>query len=110
VSELTSDYRPLYRAAAAYLDSLSAEQKAEAEWKTARAAIDLALAHLAGEKAKPPADIEGDPVAAWLAKRVEAGGDEATDPASLEESLRAILDKQYEKAREAGRSPTFDAG
>lgn len=108
VSELTSDYRPLYRAAAAHLDALSAEQKAEPQWKEARAAIDAALVKLAGNKGTPPADIAGDPVAAWLETRAETGGNETTDPASLEESLRAILDKQYEKAREAGRSPTFD--
>src|SRR5690606_8568974 len=40
VSELTGDYRTLYKAASAYLDGLSAEQKAEPGWQTARAAID----------------------------------------------------------------------
>lgn len=109
VSELTSDYRPLYRAAAAYLDALGPEQKATPEWKDARAAIDTALARLAGDKGTPPIDIANDPVAVWLEKRAEAEAEQATDPVSLEEGLRAALDKQYEKARQEGRIPTFDA-
>ncbi len=108
VSELTSDYRALYRAAADFLDGLGPEQKAEAEWKQARAAIDAALARLAGDKASPPSGVENDPVAQWLSERAENEGEPTTDPASLEEGLRAILDKHYEKARAAGRTPTFD--
>lgn len=109
ISELTADYRPLYRAAATWLDALGPEQKASPQWKDARAAIDTALARLAGEKGTSPAGIANDPVAAWLEKRATTEKEAATDPVSLEEGLRAALDKQYEKARQEGRIPTFDA-
>lgn len=96
VSEVTGDYRTLYKAAAAYLDGQSAEQKAEPDWQAKRAAIDKALTALEANRGTPPAGIADDPVAAFLADR--AATDQETPPeetASLAQSLRKVLDKRY---------------
>lgn len=97
VSEVTGDYRTLYKAAAAYLDAMSAEQKAEPGWQAQRDAIDKALAALEGDHGTPPAGIADDPVAAFLAGRTAEEGEAAEDnTTSLAESLRKVLDKRYE--------------
>ena len=74
VSEVTGDYRTLYRAAAQHLDNLGAEQKAEPSWQAAREA----------EK-----------------------GDRTSDPVSFAQRLCNTLDRWYQEAHEAGRSPSF---
>lgn len=109
VSEVTGDFRPLYRAASEYLDGLGTEQKAEPEWEAARNAIDTALAQLDGDRSKRPEGIENDPVAAWLAARTDSDDTGSDTQASLAQNLRNALDKHYDAAHENGRIPTFDA-
>ena len=107
VSEVSGDYRNLYKAAAEYFDGLSPEQKAEPEWKAGRAAIDKALAALEGDRKTLPTGIADDPVAAWMATRKEEA-DASEGSETLGENLRKILDKRYDAAWAEGKSPTFD--
>ena len=96
VSEVTGDYRTLYKAAAAYLDGQSAEQKADPGWQEARAAIGKALTALQADHGTPPAGIAGDPVATFLADQAATDSETpAEDATSLAESLRKVLDKRY---------------
>lgn len=101
VSEVTGDYRTLYKAAATYLDGLSAEQKAEPQWQAARAAIDKALTALEADRGKLPQAIADDPVAGWLAKRPTDDGEADQPSDSLAQNLRRTLDKRYESGEAA---------
>ena len=103
VSELTGDYRALYKAAATYLDGLSTEQRAEPGWQAARTALDKALAALDGDRASPPKGIANDPVASWLAARKDKK--EGDGDAALAGNLRTILDKRYEAGETQRRKP-----
>ncbi len=107
VSDVTGDFRALYKAAADHFDGLSAEQKAEPAWQAARNAIDKALIALNSDPAKFPSKIDGDPVAAWLASR-SSGDIEGEFAGSLVGNLRNILDQRYAAADEAGTRATFD--
>lgn len=106
VSEVTGDYRVVYNAAADYLDSQSAEQKAEADWIAAREAVAKAIKSLAADPSTPPAGIMDDPVADYLAF-LDQADDDATDTGSLAENLRQALDKRYREVEQAGLNPTF---
>lgn len=109
VSEVTGDYRTVYKAAAAYLDQQSEEQKALPAWRAARDAVAAALEALAGDPATPPKGIENDPVAAHLSAAKGADdGDEAAVGTSLARNLRIALDRRYREAEALGLKPSFD--
>ncbi|KQX39981.1 hypothetical protein ASD04_04850 [Devosia sp. Root436] len=108
VAEVTGNFTGLYKAAAEYLDSLGAEEKAGADWIAGRAAITEAQKQLqAAPKTMPDAGAD-DPVALYLAL-VEAG--EAAEPQAIEDvatGARKTLDTLYADAIKAGKVPTFN--
>lgn len=105
VAKVTGRYTDLYQAAAAYLDALSPEEKAEPDLQAARAAVTTAQKQLAKDPATLP-DIDDDPVALYLSltdakNTTRAIADVATD-------MRSALDAAYAAIKAKGRVPTLD--
>jgi hypothetical protein len=108
VSKVTGNLTGLYKAAAAFLDSLGPEEKAAADWMAGRAAVDEGLKQLQADPTTMPDAGEDDPVALYLAL-VEAG--DATEPqpiADVATSVRKALDKLYADAIRNGKAPSFN--
>ena len=108
VAKVTGNYQGLYKAAAEYLDSLGAEEKAAPDWIAARAAVTEGLKQLQTDPKKLPDAGEDDPVAIYLAL-LKAG--ETTTPRPITDvatSARSTLDALYADATAAGKAPTFN--
>ena len=108
VADVTGNYTGLYKAAAAYLDSLGTEEKNGADWIAGREALTEGLKQLQADPKTLPDTGDADPVALYLALR-EAG--ETTPPATIEDSakgMRKSLDALYATAIKAGKVPTFN--
>lgn len=108
VAEVTGSYTGLYQAAAAYLDSLGPEERADPKTVAARAALSDGLKQLASDPKTLPDAGEDDPVALYLALQ-EAG--ETTAPRDIKDvasDVRTAIDKKYEDALANGRAPTFN--
>jgi hypothetical protein len=108
VAKVTGNLTGLYKAAAAFLDSLGLEEKAGADWIAGRAAVDEGLKQLQANPKTMPNAGDDDPVALYLAL-VEAG-DTSKPPAiaDVATSARKVLDKLYADAIRNGKAPTFN--
>ncbi|WP_022720818.1 hypothetical protein [Rhodopseudomonas sp. B29] len=111
-AQLTGDVGVVYKAAAAYLDQASTEEKATPTWKAERAAIDKGLTATANDPSHIPSGIADDPVAAYLAQYPSGSGTTAStqDFGSVAKSARAALDAQAKAAAAAGKELLFDPG
>jgi hypothetical protein len=107
VAEVTGSWLGLYKAAAAYLDELGPEEKAEEDWKSARAALTEAIKKLTADPKTLP-DIENDPVAAYLDLRKAGETVPPRDFPDVASDARKALDKLYADALANGRVPTFN--
>ncbi|UXN75393.1 hypothetical protein N8D56_11760 [Devosia sp. A8/3-2] len=108
VAKVTGNYQGLYKAAAEYLDSSGAEEKAAPDWIAARAAVTEGLKQLQADPKKLPDAGEDDPVAIYLAL-VKAG--ETATPRPITDvagTARNTLDTLYADATKAGKAPTFN--
>lgn len=108
VAKVTGNFTALYKAAAEYLDSLGAEEKAGADWIAGRAAVTDALKQLQTAPKTMPDAGPDDPVALYLAV-LEAGEQIKPQPiANLATTARKTLDALYAEANAAGKVPTFN--
>jgi len=108
-ARLTGNFGGIYKAALAYLDGASAEEKATASWAAQRAAVVKGVQATQQDPTKAPAGISGDPVAVYLAQ--SAGATPAvTDFSSVAKSVRATLDAQATAATAIGKELVFDTG
>jgi hypothetical protein len=108
VAAVTGNYTSLYRAAAAHLDALGPEEKAENDWIAGRAAITDALKQLQLDPKVMPVTDEADPVSLYLALR---DANETIKPPAIEDvadSARKTLNQLYTDAYNAGKIPTFN--
>jgi hypothetical protein len=108
IARVTGNFTGLYKAAAAHLDSLGAEERASADWKAGRDAVTEGLKQLQKAPSNLPDAGESDPVALYLAL-VEAG-DTAAPPSmtDLAANARTTFDRLYAEARANGKAPTFN--
>lgn len=108
VAKVTGNFTALYKAAAEYLDSLGAEEKAGADWIAGRAAVTDALKQLQTAPRTMPDAGPDDPVALYLAV-LEAGEQIKPQPiADVAATARKTLDALYAEANAAGKVPTFN--
>ena len=108
IADVTGNYAGLYKAAAAYLDSLGSEEKQGADWIAGRAAVTDGLKQVQADPRTLPDAGGADPVALYLALR-EAG--QTTQPATIEDTatgMRKALDTLYAAAIKAGKAPSFN--
>ena len=107
-AQLTGNFSGIYKAALDYLDGASGEEKATTSWAAQRAAVVKGVQATTQDPTKAPADISGDPVAAYLAQ------DAATTPvksfSSVASAVRTALDDQAKAAAAAGKELVFDSG
>lgn len=108
VAKVTGTYTGLYKAAAEYLDTLSAEEKAEPDWITARAAVTDGLKQLQADPKKLPAAGKDDPVAIYLQLQAAGGGNKDVPIADVATGARKTLDALYADALAGGKAPTFN--
>lgn len=108
VAKVTGNFTGLYKAAADYLDSLSAEEKAGEDWIAGRAAVTEAQKQLQADPRTMPDVGDNDPVALYLVL-LEAGKQSAPpDIADVATGARKVLDQLYASALENGKVPTFN--
>lgn len=107
IAEVTGNYTGLYKAAAAYLDSLGAEERASADWRSGREAIAEALKQLQTKPGTLPDLGPNDPVALYLALTEAGKGVEPSMP-DLASNARTTLDRLYADAHARGKVPTFN--
>ncbi|MDB5529037.1 MAG: hypothetical protein JWR51_2140 [Devosia sp.] len=108
ITKVTGNYTGLYQAAAAYLDSLGPEERADPKTVAARAALTDGLKQLATDPKTLPDAGDDDPVALYLALQ-EAG--EASGPRDIKDvasDVRIAIDKKYDAALANGKVPTFN--
>lgn len=108
IAEVTGNFTGLYKAAAAYLDSLGAEEKASPDWKAGRDAITEGLKQLQSRPDELPDAGDSDPVALYLVLVQDGETAEPVTMADLAENTRAALDSLYADARASGRLATFN--
>lgn len=108
VAKVTGSYAGLYKAAAEYLDGLSAEEKGEPDWIAARAAVIDGLKQLQSEPKKLPATGKDDPVALYLKLQEAGGGNKDVPIADIATGARKTLDALYADALAGGKAPTFN--
>lgn len=109
VADVSGNYTALYKAAAAYLDALGAEEKASDDWKAGRAAVTEGLKQLQNAPRDLPDTGDQDPVQLYLALRNAGQSQQDQDIADVASGARSTLDALYKTALEAGRAPTFNA-
>lgn len=108
IAKVTGNYTNLYKAAAAYLDGLGAEERASADWKAGRAAVTEGLKQLQTKPGSLPDAGDSDPVALYLAL-AEAGN--AAEPISMDDlasNTRTTLDRLYAEAKANGKLATYN--
>lgn len=110
-ARITGDYAALYQTALDRLDAAGPEEKATGQWAKDRAAVVEGRKQAIAKPGVAPADIEGDPVAAYLK---EVGGVVANprtrDFGKVANDVRAVLDKQYATATGADAATGPDSG
>tara|TARA_R110002020_G_scaffold14062_11_gene49984 strand:- start:7514 stop:8632 length:1119 start_codon:yes stop_codon:yes gene_type:complete len=107
VAKVTGDYTGLYKAAAAYLDSLGDEEKKGTDWIAGREAVTDGLKQLQSDPKTMPEAGDHDPVALYLAL-ANAGQTQQQDIKDVAAGARASLDALYAKAIKDGKAPTFN--
>ena len=108
LAKVTGNYANLYKAAAAYLDSLGTEEKDGTDWITARDALTEGIKQLQTDPKTLPDAGENDPVALYLAL-IEAGEAVQQQPiANVATTARKTLDALYADAIKNGKAPTFN--
>ena len=108
ITKVTGNYTGLYQAAAAYLDSLGPEERADPKTVAARAALTDGLKQLATDPKTLPDAGDDDPVGLYLALQ-EAG--QASGPRDIKDvasDVRIAIDKKYDAALANGKVPTFN--
>lgn len=107
IARVTGNYTGLYKAAAAYLDGLGAEERATAEWQAGRDAVTEGLKQLQTAPGTRPDLGPNDPVALYLALS-EAGESPDSSMPDLAANARTTLDRLYAEAKANGKAPTFN--
>lgn len=107
VAKVTGDFTGLYKAAAAYLDSLGDEEKNGTDWIAGRDAVTEGLKQLQSDPKTMPDAGDQDPVALYLAL-ADAGQTQQQDIKDIATGARASLDALYAKAIKDGKVPTFN--
>ncbi len=107
IARVTGNYTGLYKAAAAYLDSLGTEERASADWQAGRDAVTEGLKQLQTKPGIMPDLGPNDPVALYLAL-TESGEGVAPSMPELASNARTTLDRLYEEAHANGKVPTFN--
>ncbi|MEO5807275.1 hypothetical protein [Devosia sp.] len=108
VAKVSGNYTGLYQAAADYLNSLSAEEKAEPEMVAARAAIADAQKQLAADPKLKPDAGEDDPVALYLSLVDARQTSPTRNISDVAGDVRAALDKAYADIKARGLVPIID--
>lgn len=108
IARVTGDYTNLYKAAAAYLDSLGAEERASADWKAGRDAVTEGLKQLKSAPGTLPDAGDSDPVALYLVLSVSRETVEPVSMADLAGNTRTALDRLYAEAKANGKLATFN--
>lgn len=112
VARLTGDWSQVYKAALDYMQAAGPEEKASgtcaAQLKALQQGYDTAVA----APGNPPAEIAGDPIAAFLAR---TGADDDTsgnlrDFSQVADDVRAALDLQQQAAEKKGVEIVYDSG
>jgi hypothetical protein len=107
VARVTGDLTDLYKAAIAYLDAASPEEKASAAWIEQRAAAVEAQKQLLDDPSELPA-IENDPVSDYIARAALGETGKLRDFADVAVDARTALDKQYASAAANGKELVFN--
>lgn len=107
IAKVTGNYIGLYKAAAAYLDSLGAEERASADWKAGRDAVTEGLKQLQTKPGTLPDLGPNDPVALYLAL-TESGNVVEPSMPDMASNARHTLDRLYAEAHANGKAPTFN--
>lgn len=107
IARVTGNYTGLYKAAAAYLDSLGAEERDCADWKAGRDAVAEGLKQLQTKPGTRPDLGPNDPVALYLALSETGNVVEPSMP-DLASNARTTLDRLYAEAEANGKAPTFN--
>lgn len=107
IARVTGNYTGLYKAAAAYLDALGAEERDTADWKAGREAVTEGLRQLQTKPGNLPDAGLDDPVALYLALE-DAGETVPTSMTDLASNARTSLDRLYAQAKANGKVPTFN--
>ncbi len=107
IARVTGSYTGLYKAAATYLDSLSPEERATADWKAGREAVTEGLKQLQTKPGNLPDAGSSDPVALYLALE-DAGETVPTSMTYLASNARTTLDRLYAEAKANGKVPSFN--
>ncbi|MET3924713.1 hypothetical protein [Devosia sp. 2618] len=108
LAKVTGNFTGLYKAAAEYLDSLGAEEKAAPDWIAGRAAVTDGLKQLQADAKKLPDAGKDDPVALYLALAEAGNTTQPVDIADVATSARKTLDSLYAEATKAGKAATFN--
>ncbi len=108
IANVTGDYTGLYNAAATYLDSLGAEERASTDWQAGRDAVIEGLKQIEDDPTNLPDAGPSDPVALYLVLSQAGDTAEAPSMTDLATNARATLDKMYAQAVANGRVPTFN--
>ncbi|MEO9297704.1 hypothetical protein [Devosia alba] len=109
VAQVTGNFTALYKAAAAYLDSLGDEEKAGADWIAGRAAITEGIKQLQSDPKTLPDTGDEDPVQLYLALVDAGAAQQQQDIADVASSARKSLDTLYADAIANGKAPTFNS-
>ncbi|SMQ70326.1 hypothetical protein SAMN06295905_1887 [Devosia lucknowensis] len=108
IAEVTGNYTNLYKAAAAYLDGLGAEERASTDWKSGRDAVAEGLKQLQTKPGTLPDAGDSDPVALYLALTAVGKGAEPVSMTDLAGNTRSALDQIYAQAKANGKLATFN--
>ncbi len=107
IAKVTGNYTGLYKAAAAYLDSLGTEERNSADWKAGRDAVTEGLKQLQSKPGTLPNLGADDPVALYLALSESGDIIEPSMP-DLASNARSTLNRLYAEAEANGKPPTFN--
>ncbi len=107
IARVTGNYTGLYKAAAAYLDSLGPEERASADWKAGRNAVTEGLKQLQASPGTRPNLGADDPVALYLALSENGELVEPSMP-DLASNARTTLNRLYAEAEANGKAPSFN--
>jgi hypothetical protein len=105
-TQLVGDNSVLYKAAIAYFDGMSAEEKATDGWAKQRAALTQGYEAAQLRPEVLPAGIANDPIPDFVKRAGQITT--APDSGSAAQTVRLVLDQQYDAAAKKGSELVFD--
>jgi hypothetical protein len=108
---MTNNYTVVYKAALNHLDAASKEEKATSTWAAQYAAVQKGYQAAQQKPDAIPSGIQGDPVAAYLAKNPHgAPTPPKKDFSTVAKDVRSALDTQANEAMQNGRELVYEPG